>query len=437
MLPSGGIYRFINFSRTRLQTLKPFVASGRNKPHHLRYPPVIKWTSIWPSAATFNYSVVPLPIRQGYCKNSGISPEKYANAELMKIPNFLHLTKAHIQMHCAALKKFCTDWPSGLQSAQETLNHYPLEVIQHSYAFSASTLRDPRARIVSIKVSWACATRNLSRIYVRKCHYADNIALLGGNTQVVQNALNRLAIEVSMYAMCFAPFRCKVLVQEWQEPVPAPILCGDQLEVVESFKYLGSLIASGGGVGEETTSRIAKARVTFANLRYLWRRHDIRLSLKGRVYIAAVRSVFLYGCETRPLCVEGANRLSVFDHRCLRSIARIWWEHRVSNDEVVLRVLGADSRSLTEVIALHRFQWLGHVLRMPAHRLHFRALFAFAGQGRKKRRGVQTMTWRRCMKKLASALASVGAARLPGWGPKDEDCRWLETLRDMAQSRSE
>ena len=109
----------------------------------------------------------------------------------------------------------------------------------------------------------------------------------------------------------------------------------------------------------------------------------------------------------------------------------------MSNDEVRRRVLGAESRPLTEVIALHRLRWLGHVLRMPAHRVPIRALFARAGQGWKKRRGGQVMTWRRGMKSLASPLASVGAARLPGWGPRDEDCRWLETLRDMAQNRSQ
>jgi len=35
----------------------------------------------------------------------GIAPGKYANAELMKIPNFLHLTPAHVKKHCEALKR--------------------------------------------------------------------------------------------------------------------------------------------------------------------------------------------------------------------------------------------------------------------------------------------------------------------------------------------
>ena len=67
------------------------------------------WTNVWPTAATFKQSVVPLPITQGYVasdkENKGLPVEKYANAELMKIPNFFHLTPNHIKKHCAAIKR--------------------------------------------------------------------------------------------------------------------------------------------------------------------------------------------------------------------------------------------------------------------------------------------------------------------------------------------
>ena len=43
---------------------------------------------------------------QRLCENAGtgIPPGRYGNAELMKIPNFLHLTPAHVKKHCAAIK---------------------------------------------------------------------------------------------------------------------------------------------------------------------------------------------------------------------------------------------------------------------------------------------------------------------------------------------
>ncbi|VDO51742.1 unnamed protein product [Schistosoma margrebowiei] len=65
-------------------------------------------------------------------------------------------------------------------------------------------------------------------------------------------------------------------------------------------------------------------------MHHLCRRRDIRLSTKGRVYCVAVRSVVLCGSETWPVTVEDIRRLLVFDHKCLRNIASISWDHRVS-----------------------------------------------------------------------------------------------------------
>ncbi|KAG5450455.1 hypothetical protein CSKR_105115 [Clonorchis sinensis] len=36
------------------------------------------------------------------------------------------------------------------------------------------------------------------------------------------------------------------------------------------------------------------------------------------------------------------------------------------------------------------------------------------------------------MKEITKRLGAVGATRLPGWGPRDPHCAWLETLQDMA-----
>ncbi|VDP63447.1 unnamed protein product, partial [Schistosoma mattheei] len=78
----------------------------------------------------------------------------------------------------------------------------------------------------------------------------------------------------------------------------------------------------------QLTRYLFKARLAFADLSHLWRRRDIRLSNKGRVYCSAVRSVLLYGSETWPVRVEDIRRLLVFNHRCLQNIARISWDHR-------------------------------------------------------------------------------------------------------------
>ena len=43
------------------------------------------WTAVYPSAAPFKPSAVPLPVRMGYPVNRGVPAEKKGNLELMKV----------------------------------------------------------------------------------------------------------------------------------------------------------------------------------------------------------------------------------------------------------------------------------------------------------------------------------------------------------------
>lgn len=114
--------------------------------------PETDWQAVWPAARTFHPDVVPLPLRQGYKNPKGEHPGKHANPELMKIPNFLHLTPPVIKRHCEAIKKFCTKWPKELKTEEACERHFPTQIITSDYCYSSPTIRDPLARIVSLKV---------------------------------------------------------------------------------------------------------------------------------------------------------------------------------------------------------------------------------------------------------------------------------------------
>ncbi|XP_044733640.1 28S ribosomal protein S35, mitochondrial [Chrysoperla carnea] len=109
------------------------------------------WPSVWPGPKTFHPASVPLPVRQGY-NEKGAPPGKIGNAELMKIPNFLHLTPPAIKKHCEVLSKFCTPWPANLDTEEKCRKHFPVKIISSDYCHASPTIRDPLARIVSIKL---------------------------------------------------------------------------------------------------------------------------------------------------------------------------------------------------------------------------------------------------------------------------------------------
>ncbi|VDP34872.1 unnamed protein product [Echinostoma caproni] len=87
-----------------------------------------------------------------------------------------------------------------------------------------------------------------------------------------------------MFGMRFASLKYKMLLQDWVGSALNPTLTEEE----DKFRYMGNYISPDGRITDEVSVHIQKARLEFANLRNLWRRRDIRLSVKGRVYAAAV-----------------------------------------------------------------------------------------------------------------------------------------------------
>ncbi|CAG0880606.1 unnamed protein product, partial [Cyprideis torosa] len=122
---------------------------------YTRMPIDQDWGNVWPTARTYHPGTVPLPIRMGFRRKRHPQPDRFANLELMKIPNFLHLTPPVIKRQCEAIKKFCTDWPEGLETEEEMRKHFPLKVESSNYVYSSPSIREPRSRIITLSFSLA------------------------------------------------------------------------------------------------------------------------------------------------------------------------------------------------------------------------------------------------------------------------------------------
>ncbi|KAH8302231.1 hypothetical protein KR044_004257, partial [Drosophila immigrans] len=144
-------FRVLNLRTVRQQARRrEFKKDAVQPPRTARMAVDQDWTAVWTGPRSFHPASVPLPLRQGYTERGAAAPSKYANAELMKIPNFLHLTPPAIRQQCEALKKFCTPWPKGLETQAKWQRHFPIEVISTDYCHSLPTIRHPGARRVTI-----------------------------------------------------------------------------------------------------------------------------------------------------------------------------------------------------------------------------------------------------------------------------------------------
>ncbi|TDG44276.1 hypothetical protein AWZ03_009304 [Drosophila navojoa] len=144
-------FRVLNLRTVKQQARKRVIKKEVAPPPRTTHMPVDQdWTAVWSGPRSFHPASVPLPLRQGYTERGAAAPSKYANAELMKIPNFLHLTPPAIRQQCEAIKKFCTPWPKGLESEATWKAIFPVEVVTTDYCHSLPTIRHPEARRVTI-----------------------------------------------------------------------------------------------------------------------------------------------------------------------------------------------------------------------------------------------------------------------------------------------
>uniref|UniRef100_A0A1L8DRJ5 Putative mitochondrial ribosomal protein s28 n=1 Tax=Nyssomyia neivai TaxID=330878 RepID=A0A1L8DRJ5_9DIPT len=137
------------------------------------------WGAVWPGPRTFHPAAVPLPLRQGWVPKGKAAPGKFVNTELMKIPNFLHLTPPVIKRQVEALRKFCTPWPEQLKNEKDIEKHFPISVITSDYCHALPTVRNPLARIVSVKMG-------LSRLPLDR-HARDKFLRLVGDRYNAEN----------------------------------------------------------------------------------------------------------------------------------------------------------------------------------------------------------------------------------------------------------
>ncbi|XP_055633953.1 uncharacterized protein LOC129774261 [Toxorhynchites rutilus septentrionalis] len=142
---------------------------------------------------------------------------------------------------------------------------------------------------------------------------------------------------------------------------------GDEVEVVDEFVYLGSLITADNNTTKEIQRRIqAGNRAYFALRKTLWSRRIWRRT-KLTVYKTLIRPVVLYGLETVTLLTEDIRALAVFERKVLRTIfggvqtESGEWRRRMNHE---LQALIGEI-PIVQLAKVGRLRWAAHVARMP------------------------------------------------------------------------
>ena len=107
------------------------------------------------------------------------------------------------------------------------------------------------------------------------------------------------------------------------------------IEIVNSFKYLGSILSINSSIEKDINNRLSKASKVFRGLsRLIWYKTSIRLGTKIKLFRSIILSILLYGSETWCSLNSQIQRFQVFVTRCFRIITGISLWQKVRSTEL-------------------------------------------------------------------------------------------------------
>ena len=215
-------------------------------------------------------------------------------------------------------------------------------------------------------------------VLIRYLLFADDTALTSHSEEGLQHLVDKLSYACMAFGLTISLRKTNILAQGAESP-PVITIDNTELEVVDTFTYLGSTVSSSTSLDAEISCRIAKAAAVMAKLnKRVWGNDLLSERTKLCVYQACVLSTLLYGSESWTTYARQERRLNRFHLRCLRRLLHIRWQDRVTNTEVLER---AGSLTMPSLLIQRRLRWLGHAHRMEPVRLPRDILFGELREG--------------------------------------------------------
>ena len=157
----------------------------------------------------------------------------------------------------------------------------------------------------------------------------------------------------------------------------------EPIKKVDKFLYLGSFLSSSCRIDDEIQNRTRQTHASFGRLsERVYLNRNLELDTKILVYKAICLSTLLYGSETWTLYRPQIRAIESTHIRLLKRIMGVTWKDRIPHTEILKRT---NCYSIEAMLIRRQFRWVGHVLRMPEHRLPRQVLCGELSQGKRSR----------------------------------------------------
>lgn len=199
--------------------------------------------------------------------------------------------------------------------------------------------------------------------------FADDVELAGKSNQELEGHLERWREVLEGHGLRVS--RQKTQYMECRNSgniAQGSITMQDQdLEKVEEFKYLGSVVSEDGSMQKEIGHRIQAGWRNWKKCSGVLCDKRVPVKLKGKVYKSVVRPAMLYGAETWATTKGDEKRLEVQEMKMLRWMMGVTKKDKIEN-RLVRGSVGV--QNIAKKVTERRLSWAGHVWRRKEEEGH-------------------------------------------------------------------
>ena len=170
------------------------------------------------------------------------------------------------------------------------------------------------------------AGRNINNL-----RYADDTTLMSESEEEPKSLLMKVKEESEKLGLKLIIQKTKIMASS---PITSWQIDGETVETVADFILGGSKTTADGDYSHEIKRRLLLGRKAMTNLDSILKSRDITLSTKVHLVKAMVFPVVMYGCESWTIKKAERRRIDAFELWCWRSLLRVPWTARRSNQSV-------------------------------------------------------------------------------------------------------
>ena len=205
----------------------------------------------------------------------------------------------------------------------------------------------------------------------------------------LEELIEKVRIESEEFGLFLNVGKTKVMVINQQEEYPHIHAGNEDIEIVDQFNFLGSMISNQGGCSVEIRRRIGMAKTSMCSMNKLWKDRNISKATKICHVSSLIFPIATYACEAWVISVADQRRMKAFEMWCWRKLLCIPWTAKKSNVSVRHEI--GVSEALFSAVVKQRLQYFGLVARRDVDNLEKGIMFGKV-KG-KMNRGRQRLRW--------------------------------------------